>query len=91
MAFGKDKNSDLEQDHEWAFLCDYEKIRDCILHANCRVSISRNNNDLRNIISKSCKTLILRKDRIELSGEFLKKVSNTIESLLKRIENISKS
>jgi len=78
---------DLNQDHEWELLCDYEKIRDCILHANGRVSISKNRNDLERIINKSFSQISMKKDRIELSGEFLDSVSITIESLIKRIEN----
>jgi len=78
---------DLNQDCEWELLCDYEKIRDCILHANGRVSILKNKNDLERIINKSFGHLNIKKDRIELSGEFLESVSITIESLIKRIEN----
>lgn len=78
---------DLNQDREWELLCDYEKIRDCIFHANGRVSILKNKNDLERIINKSFGHLNIKKDRIELSGEFLDSVSITIESLIKRIEN----
>lgn len=78
---------DINQDHEWELLCDYEKIRDCILHANGRVSISKNKNGLEKIINKSFSHISKKKDRIELSGEFLDSVTITIESLIKRIEN----
>ena len=80
---------DLSQDREWELLCDYEKIRDCILHANGRVSISKDKNDLERIINKPCSHLIKKKDRIELSGEYLDSVSNTIDRLIKRIEKFA--
>jgi len=77
---------DLNQDHEWELLCDYEKIRNSILHANGRVSISKNKNEMERIINRSSDHLSIKKDRIGLSGEFLESVSITIESLIKRIE-----
>jgi hypothetical protein len=77
---------DLNQDREWELLCDYEKVRDCILHANGRVSISKDKNDLERMINKSCGLLSKKKDRIELSGKYLGSVSNTINRLIKRVE-----
>ena len=76
----------LNQDHEWELLCDYEKIRNCILHANGRVSISKDKNELERIINRSSDHLSIKNDRIGLSGEFIERVSITIESLIKRIE-----
>jgi hypothetical protein len=80
---------DLNHDLEWELLCDYEKIRDCLLHANARVSISKNKNDLERIINKSFSHLSVKNDQIKLSGEFLVSVLITIESLIKRIDNAS--
>ncbi len=77
---------DLSQDREWEFICDCEKVRNCLLHANGRVSISKDKNDIERIIKKSCGHLSKKKDRVELSGEYLDKISNTIDSLIKRIE-----
>lgn len=77
---------DLSQDHEWNLLCDYEKVRNCILHANGRISISKNKKELETIINKSLGHLSKKKDRIELTGKFLESVANTIESLIKRVE-----
>ncbi|MEK0337701.1 MAG: hypothetical protein QQN41_09750 [Nitrosopumilus sp.] len=77
---------DLNQDREWELLCDYEKVRDCILHANGRVSISKDKNDLDRIIRKSCGHLSKKKDRLELSGEYLDSVSKIMDSLIKRVE-----
>jgi len=77
---------DLNKDREWEFICDCGKVRNCLLHANGRVSISTDKNDLERIINKSCDGLSVKLDRIELSGKLLDKFSNTIESLIKRIE-----
>lgn len=77
---------DLNHDREWEMLCDYEKVRDCLLHANGRVSISKHNDDLERIINNSCGHLSKKKDRIELSGKYLDSVSNTIDRLIKRVE-----
>ena len=77
---------DLSKDREWEFIRDCEKIRDCLLHANGRVSISKAKNDIERIIKKSRGHLSKKKDRIELSNEYLEKVSNTMDSLIKRVE-----
>lgn len=79
---------DLNQDREWELLCDYAKVRNCILHANRRVSIlkEKDKNDLERIIKKSGGHMSKKKDRIELSGKYLESVSSTIDSLIKRVE-----
>lgn len=77
---------DLNQDREWELLCDYEKVRDCILHANGRVSIYKGKKDLERIINESRGDLSKKKDRIVLSGKYLESVSNTIDRLIKLIE-----
>lgn len=77
---------DLNHNRDWELLCDYEKVRDCLLHANGKVSISRNKNDLERIIKKSCGHLSKKQDRIELSGKYLDSVSNTMDRLIKRVE-----
>lgn len=80
---------DLSKDREWEFICDCEKVRDCLLHANGRVSISKDKNDLERIINKSCNQLNIKLDRIELSGKYLNKISNTIENLIECIETVA--
>lgn len=77
---------DLNQSREWELLCEYEKVRDCILHANGNVSISKHKNDLERIINKSCGHLSKKNGRIELSGKYLDSVANTIDGLIKRLE-----
>lgn len=77
---------DLNRDREWELLCDYEKVRDCLLHANGQVSISKDKEDFNRLINKSCGHLSMKNDRIELSGKYLESVSNTMDSLIKRVE-----
>jgi hypothetical protein len=84
-------NFDLSKDREWEQLCDFEKIRNCILHANGRVSISRKKDEIERIIKKSKGRLSINMDRIKLSGEFLITVSDTIESIIRRIDSIKKT
>lgn len=81
-------NIDFSRDREWELLCHYEKIRDCLLHANGRVSISKDKHDLERIINKSRGNLSKKNDRIELSGNFLESFSNTIERLFKRFATV---
>jgi hypothetical protein len=82
-------NVDLGKDREWNLLLDYEKVRDCLLHANGRVSIARKKDDLEDLIKNSHGYLRNKNDRIELSGEYLNSVSDTIDGLIKRVEKIA--
>ena len=79
---------DISKDREWELLCNHEKIRDCILHANSRVSIFRYKNEIDRIVKNSKCKLSIENDRIKLSGEFLIEVLEIIESLIRRIEVI---
>jgi len=79
-------NVDLGHDREWNLLMDYEKVRDCLLHANGRVSISRDKKYLEELIKNPRVHLSMKIDRIIISGYFLDSVSKTIERLIKRVE-----
>jgi hypothetical protein len=79
------------EDREWEILCDFEKIRDCILHSNSRVSLmkEKKKEEIERIVRNSKDKLSIKADRIKLSGEFLLIVSETIESVVKRIDKIN--
>jgi len=44
---------DLEKDTDWQFICDCEKIRDGLLHANGRIDLSEDKAELEKIVSRS--------------------------------------
>jgi hypothetical protein len=79
---------DSSKDKEWELLCNLEKIRDCILHANSRVSLFKSKIEIERIVKNSKGKLSIENDRIKLSGEFLLNVLEIIETLIKRIEII---
>lgn len=79
---------DSSKDKEWELLCNLEKIRDCILHANSRVSLFKSKIEIERIVKNSKGKLSIENDRIKLSGEFLLDVLEIIETLIKRIEII---
>jgi hypothetical protein len=83
---------DLSKDCEWGSLCDYEKVRNCLLHANGRIKILKNEKakkEIDRIINVSSYYLSIKKDQIELSVKFLEIVSKMIESLIKRVEKVA--
>jgi hypothetical protein len=69
----------------WQTLKNTEEIRNCILHANGRISLMRNphkKNKLLIIIDKKNSGLKIDNDRIEISGEFLQKFNKEISDLM---------
>jgi len=62
---------DLSNDKNWRCLCDAEKVRDCLLHVNGRVSLTKNPDEIRKIAHERGLILEESLDRIEVSGDFL--------------------
>jgi len=73
---------DLSKDKNWQFLCDAEKIRNCLLHANGRPSLMRSPNEIKRIVNSHKNTLEIKVGRIRITGEFLNKFKNSIEAVI---------
>jgi hypothetical protein len=73
---------DLSKDSNWQFLCDAEKIRECLLHANGRVSLMKKPQDIKRIISRRKNMLEVANDRLRIAGEFLKKFKDAIDAVI---------
>jgi|GraSoiStandDraft_16_1057320.scaffolds.fasta_scaffold4259246_1 hypothetical protein len=78
---------DLEKDTDWQFICDCEKIRDGLLHANGRIDLSEDKADLEKIVSRSKGWLAVNLERIVLTGEFLEKVRDVLNDFIEKIES----
>jgi len=78
---------DLEKDPEWKFIRDCEKIRDCLLHSNGRVDLSKDKESLENIVSCSNDLLKIDLKRIIITDRFLEEVNKVLHSFLARVES----
>ena len=76
---------DLEKDPDWQFICDCEKIRNCILHANGRIDLLRNPGELETIIAQSNGLLKVRVKKVEITGGFLKKLNEVCQSFITKV------
>jgi len=71
----------------WQVLMDAEKIRNCLLHANGRISLLTDSKKVRNIIDKKDLKLTIDKDRVVISGEYLQMLNENIANLMDIINN----
>lgn len=84
----KQLGADLSSNY-WQVLMDAEEIRNCLLHANGRISLLKDSKKTKveNIISKKDSTLKIDKDRIVISGDYLQKFNVNIADLMNIILN----
>jgi hypothetical protein len=66
----------------WQDLANAEKIRDCLLHANGRLSMLKDPRKLRTIIESVNSGLLIRRDRVQISGEYLQRFNENITKLM---------
>jgi len=71
----------------WQVLMDAEEIRNCLLHANGRISLLKDPKKVRNIIDKKDLKLTIDKDRVVISGEYLQMLNENIANLMDIINN----
>jgi len=66
----------------WQVLMDAEKIRNCLLHANGRISLLKDSKKVNDIIARKDSRLNTVKDRVVISGEYLQKLNENITDLM---------
>lgn len=68
---------------------DAEEIRNCILHANGRISLLKESKkiEVKNIIDKKDSKLKIVMDRVVISGEYLQRLNENINNLMDIISN----
>lgn len=71
----------------WQVLMDAEKLRNCLLHANGRISLLKDSRKVKAIIKKKDSGLTIVKDRVVISSEYLQKINENISSLMGIINN----
>ncbi|HBE44396.1 MAG TPA: hypothetical protein DDW17_02805 [Deltaproteobacteria bacterium] len=74
---GVDSSSKL-----WEELKNTEKVRNCLLHANGRVSLLKDPQSINTIIERGKSGLEITKDRIQISGEYLECFNKNISELM---------
>lgn len=79
---GVDLSSKLWQEIENA-----EDIRNCLLHANGRISLLTNPEKVRAIIEKKDSVLAIANDRAVISGDYLQRLNQNISSLMNIMNN----
>jgi len=72
---------DVSSNH-WQILMDAEEIRNCLLHANGRINLFKNPQEIRDIINKKNSRLIIEKDRVIISSEYLQKFNENISHVM---------
>ena len=79
---------ELDKDADWQFICDCEKVRDCLLHANGRIDLLREKKkvDLEGAIKRFKDLLTVRTDNVEIAGEFLEKFHTVANNFIAKVE-----
>lgn len=77
----KQSGVDLSSNY-WQVLMDAEEIRNCLLHANGRISLLKDSEKVKNIIHKKDSRLTIVMDRVVISGEYLQKLNENIANLM---------
>jgi hypothetical protein len=66
----------------WQELKNTEEVRNCLLHANGRVSLLKDPQKINTIIERKKSGLEITKDRIQISGEYLECFNKNISELM---------
>lgn len=77
----KQLGGDLSSSY-WQVLMDAEEIRNCLLHANGRISLLKDSKKVKDIIARKDSRLNIVKDRVVISGEYLQKLNENIADLM---------
>lgn len=68
--------------NNWQTLMEAEEIRNCLLHANGRISLLKDSQKVKRIVEKKGSKLEIVRDRVVISGEYLQMFNETITSLM---------
>ena len=66
----------------WQDLKNTEEVRNCLLHANGRISLFNDPQKINTIIAKEKSGLKIERDRIQISGEYLECFNKDISGLM---------
>jgi hypothetical protein len=78
---------DVSRDEKWQFLLQTEKIRNCLLHANARIDLSRNSRELRGLLSKSNGDLFEKNSRLYVDQAYVKRFFECVQYMILRVES----
>jgi hypothetical protein len=71
----------------WQELKNAEEIRNCLLHANGRISLLKNPKKVKTIIEKKDSSLVIDKDCVVISGTYLQRFNQHISTLMDIMNN----
>ena len=80
---------DISSDPDWQFCKDAEKIRHCLLHANGRIDLFKNPEEINRIIKKYGDELSVKLKRLRLHGEIVERFRCAIENLARKVYPLS--
>ena len=86
-VFEKALGMDLGKDSDWLFICDCHKVRNCILHANARIDLSKDKVYLEKIVSDSNGLLKVHLKRIVLTDKFLQEANKVLDRFIAKVES----
>jgi hypothetical protein len=78
---------DVSQDEKWQFLLQAEKVRNCLLHANARIDLSRDSLELRSLMSKSNGELSEKNSRLCVHQAYVKRFFDCVQYIILRVES----
>jgi hypothetical protein len=78
---------DVSRDENWQFLLQAEKVRNCLLHANARIDLSKNFQQLRKLVSQSNGGLIAHNLRLLVQQPYIENFFKCAQFIISRVEN----
>jgi len=79
---------DVSQDEKWRFLLEAEMVRNCLLHANARVDLARNSQELRRLLSKSNGELLEKNSRLYVEQAYVQRFFECVQYIILRVGSI---
>ena len=73
---------DVLNGSDWQLLCDAGKIRDCLLHANGRMSLLKKPEEVKLIVKRHKHMLEIVNDRLQITLPFLDRFKDAIEAVI---------
>ncbi len=76
---------DLSRCKAWQQLLTAEKVRNCLLHANGRVDLAKNEAEIRKVVSNSKMLLSIKSRRLLISSGYVDIISESIFDFIKQV------